>query len=184
MLFTADDLVSNIAGLYLISASSEGVQDLEHIQIQPGEAIRSRCLFPSNLLSNMNSQLLVIVEDEFGNETDDPWTLWAEGDGVTTTTHDIITFWDEGTYTIYAEVDGTGLLDSYGPIFIDSSGPALTIYTPPRGDWTEAESTSVTGNVMEEHSQLSSITINGANVVPDLNGDFTTGVSHDVGITL
>ena len=185
MLFTADDLVSNIAGLYLISASSEGVQDLEHIQIQPGEATSLTLLVPEQSVEQYESlNCYVIVEDEFGNETDDPWTLWAEGNGVTTTTHDIITFWDEGTYTIYAEVDDTGLLDSYGPIFIDSSGPALTIFNPPRGDWTEAESTSVTGNVIEEHSQLSSITINSSNIVPDLNGDFTTGVSHDLGITL
>lgn len=185
VLFTADDIVSNVAGLYLVSASSGGVQDLEHIQIHPGDAASLTLLVPDQNIERYESlNCYIIVEDEFGNETDDPWTLWAEGDGLTTTTYDIVTFWDEGTYTIYVEVDGTGLMDSYGPIFIDSSGPILDIHTPPRGEWTEASSTAVTGTATEEYSQLSSITINGSNVIPDSNGDFAANVSHDVGLTL
>lgn len=185
LLFTTDDLVSNIAGLYLVSASYGGVQDLEHIQIHPAAAAALTLLVPEQEVERYESlKCYVIVEDEYGNETDDPWTLRAEGDGLATTTYDIITFWEEGTYNIYAEVDGTNLEDSYGPIFIDSSGPDLDIYAPPRGKWTEATSTTITGNANEEYSLLSTVTINGENVTPTSNGDFTAVISNDEGITL
>ena len=185
MLFTADDIISNIAGLYLISATAGGIQDLEYVQIHPGAAANLTLLVPDQDIERYESlNCYVIVEDEFGNETDDPWTIWTEGDGLTTTMHDIVTFWDEGTYSIYAEVDGTGLRDSYGPIFIDSSGPTLEIDSPLRGEWTESTATTVTGNASEEYSLLSTVTINGSNVTPSSSGDFTASVQHDDGITL
>lgn len=185
LLITADKVFSNRTGLYLLSASIGGMSDLEHIQVFAGEAVSLSLLVPDQNVERYESlNCDVIIEDEFGNETEDSWILWAEGDGLTTISYDIVTFWDEGTYNIYAEVEGTALSDSYGPIYVDSSGPNLEIYTPPRGEWTEAASTEVTGNVVEEYSLLSNTSVNGSSVTPTSSGDFIASVYHDLGITL
>ena len=37
----------------------------------------------------------VVVYDTYNNSTEDPWTLWVDGDGDTEIRYSNITFWDE-----------------------------------------------------------------------------------------
>ena len=108
LLFTADSVTSIYAGLYTVRASVGSIQDIEHVEILPDSASSIQLLVPEENLELYDSiNCDVVVEDQYGNLTDDPWSLWVEGTGQTTVSYDIVTFWDEGSYTIFAEIDNT-----------------------------------------------------------------------------
>ena len=96
------------------------------------------------------------------NILDNDWTLWTDGLGASTISYNIVTFLDEGFYTLCTNTfkeDGTELIDSHGPILIDSSGPTRSRYS-----WTwvldRGCQYTVSGTVIEEYSSLSSLSVN------------------------
>ena len=86
-------------------------------------------------------------------------------------------------FTITAStIDAPLLQDSYGPISIDSTGPFLDIITPERGSWSTSASDSISGTVSDDWSGVFSLAVNSASVIPDSNGDFSTGLTHSWGV--
>ena len=180
-----DQLYSLVADFYQVTASYGEITDTEYIDIIPDDAYDIEIVVPNIEVERYDSlNCDVIVTDQFGNITEDPWTMWVEGSGTTTLFRDIVTFYDEGSYMLYAEVDDTTIMDSYGPILVDSTGPIITIYTPERGAWSEDASIPVEGNVIEEYSQLQQVWVDDSNVVVDANGDFATTVSLIDGVNV
>ena len=158
------------------------------MEVVPDDADAITLIVPEGDVEKYDSvQCDVIVEDRFGNILDNEWTLWADGLGASTVSYNIVTFLDEGYYTLYANTfkeDGTELIDSHGPILIDSSGPLLEVVTPDRGSWTEDIGTTVSGTVIEEYSTLSSLSVNGLPVLQDPAGNFSTSTDVNEGITV
>jgi hypothetical protein len=180
-----DQINSTVADVYTVSASYGSVGDEEVIQITPNVPIDIELAVPNNDIElNESAHCAVLITDQYGNETDDPWTLWTDGSGLTTVSFDSITFLEEGEYTIYAQVDDTNLIDSFGPFIVDSSGPTIDITSPNRGEWTNASSTTVTGTITEEFTELTGVTINANPISIDTSGGFSETLSNDFGINI
>ncbi len=181
-------IYSTIADVYGVSAWYGEIGDTEFLEVVPDGANSITLVVPEDELEKYDSvQCDVIVEDRFGNRLDNEWNLWTEGMGVTTVSHNIVTFLDEGYFTLYANTyaeDGTELVDSHGPILIDSSGPSLFVNTPARGTWTEDVTTTVSGTVIEEYSLLNALLVNGLIVQPEAAGTFNTETDLNEGVTV
>ena len=164
------------------------LSDTEFLEVLPDDADNITLIVNNTDIEKYEStQCDVIVEDRFGNILDYDWTLWAEGDGLATTSYNIVTFLEEGTYYLYANTfkeDGTELIDSYGPILIDSSGPTLVINTPTRGDWTEATTSIVSGTAIEEHSALMDVQVDGVSTTVATDGSFSESMDLEEGLNI
>ena len=185
---TTSQVYSTVADVYGISAWYGDIGDTEFLEILPDDADSITLVVPNTTVEKYDSlQCDVIIEDRFGNRLDNGWNLWAESLGTSTVSHNIVTFLDEGYFTLYANTfteDGTELMDSYGPILIDSSGPELFVSTPARGTWTEATTTTVSGTVLEEYSLLNALLVDGVVVQPDSTGAFSTEMGLQEGVTV
>ena len=184
----SSQVYSTVADVYGISAWYGEIGDTEFLEVVPDDADSITLVVPEGDVEKYDSvQCDIIVEDRFGNLLNNEWTIWADSQGTSTVSYNIITFLDEGYYTIYANTfkeDGTELIDSHGPILIDSSGPLLAVATPTRGFWTEDISTTVSGTVIEEYSSLNTLLVDGLVVQPDASGNFSTSIDLDDGITV
>jgi hypothetical protein len=182
---TDTTLTTTVPGVYTATATLGETRDSESFVVIPSAPAAIDLT-----LSNPNPELYetvkasVVVTDTFGNQTDDPWTLSVDGPGETDIFYENITFWDEGWYTVTAQVDGTSLTDSVGPFLIDTTGPILTIDQPERGDWIEGTASTASGNVTDDWSSISILTLNGTSVPPDTKGDFSKRMSWDFGINV
>lgn len=184
----SSQIYSTVADFYGLTATLGDLSDTEFLEVLPDDADNITLIVNDTDVEKYEStQCDVIVEDRFGNILDYDWTLWAEGDGLATTSYNIVTFLEEGTYYIYANTfkeDGTELIDSYGPMLIDSSGPTLVINTPPRGDWTESDTTTVSGTAIEEHSALLDVQVDGVSTTVAADGSFSEAMDLDEGLTI
>ena len=188
-------ITSTIPGIYTVSASVEesdvdgtliATSDVEHFQVLPGPAVSMELVVDQQGDVEINDTLHcdVLIWDVYGNQTNDNWELWTVGSNDTLISYENITFPFEGEYTIYASVENTNLMDAYGPIFIDSTGPVISIFSPERGTWSTSENWTVTGNVFDAWSSLLDVTVNGDSVAVEGNGNFTSDEQFDVGINL
>ena len=184
----SSQVYSTVADVYGINAAYGDIKDTEFLEVVPDDADSITLVVPEGDVEKYDSiQCDVIVEDRFGNRLDNEWDLWTDSLGTSTVSYNIVTFLDEGYYTLYANTfkeDGTELIDSYGPLLIDSSGPLLGIATPPRGFWTEDVSTTVSGTVIEEYSSLNALLVDGMVVQPDASGNFNTSMDLDEGVNV
>jgi hypothetical protein len=189
-------LSSTVADYYTLTASvndldndgiadiEEPLTDVEYIDIRPSTGVDISLSVPTGDIELHHSiHCDVVVVDQYGNTADEPWTLTTQG-GSTSIYYDSISFLEEGEYSIIATVDGTALIDTYGPFIVDSSGPALSISFPPRGSRTSLSTVEVLGNVVEEHSSLTSTTVNGTPLTLDANGDFSFTFGNNFGLNL
>ena len=185
---TTSQIYSTIADIYGVTAMYGDLGDTEFIEITPDDADSITLIVPNDNIEKYDSiQCDVLVEDRFGNLLENDWDLWAEGTGITTNTYNIVTFLEEGSYMLYANTfkqDGTELIDQYGPILVDSSGPTLTVNTPNRGEWTESSSTTVSGTAIEEYSVLVDLTVDGLSTQTDTAGAFSENMDLEEGITV
>ena len=193
---TPTDVTSTVPNLYTISASMTSIDedenaveniDVEVFQILPGpaDAIDLIVIQNGDVEKNDTLHSEIIITDFYGNLTDDPWRLWVEGDGNTVVSHQNITFPEEGYYTIYAEVvDNTALMDLHGPFLIDSTGPYIDYWTPERGTWSTAETGTVSGNIQDEWSAVTSATLNGSSLSIDGDGNFMETMNYDFGLNI
>ena len=178
-------ITTTIPDVYTVTAKSGEIVDAESFVVDPGPANQITLTVPNtNVEINQTLPCEVTITDAYGNDTEDDWTLWVDGTGTTTISHQNITFHDEGTYTVYAQVTGTQLLDSYGPIHVDSFGPTIVVTSPERGAWTETATATVTGNISDTSGTVVSATINTEGVNIDTNGDFAHPVSYNTGVNV
>lgn len=181
-------IYSTVADVYGINAWYGEIGDTKFLEVTPDDADSITLVVPEGDIEKYDSvQCEVIVEDRFGNRLNNDWNLWTESLGVSTVSHNIITFLDEGYFTIYANTfqeDGTELIDSYGPLLIDSSGPDISITTPARGTWTNYDSVFVSGIVVEPYSTLNSLLVNGVVTTTTSAGTFGKFVDLEDGINL
>jgi hypothetical protein len=201
---TSDDLnvqmdesqiTSTVTGIYTVSASIEesdvdgnlvSTTDVEQFQVQPGSAVSMNLVVDQQGDVEINDTLHceVLIWDAYGNQTNDAWELWTMGSNDTLISYENVTFPFEGEYTIYASVENTNLMDAYGPIFIDSTGPVISIFSPERGAWSTSETWTVTGNVFDAWSSILDVTVNGNTVALEGNGNFTSDEQFDIGVNL
>lgn len=182
---TAAEITTTVPGTYAATAELGTVTDTEVFVVGPNLPIAIDLT-----LNNPNPELYetvhatVVVTDAHGNVTDDPWSLWVEGAGTTDINYSNITFWNEGTYTVFAGVDGTSLQDSVGPFLIDTTGPNIEIDEPPRGDWVDGDDSTVSGRVTDDWSDVALVTLNGESVSLDSSGRFSENMDWDFGINV
>ncbi len=193
---TDADVTSTVPDLYTIAASLTSIDtegnaidnvDVELFQILPGPAAAIDLIVVQNgdVERNQTLHSEIKVTDFYGNTTNDPWRLWTEGSGNTNISHQNITFPEEGYYTIYAEVvSNPTLVDSHGPIFIDSTGPLIDYWTPERGEWSTTGTGTASGNIQDEWSTITTVTLNGQPITLDGNGNFLETVSYDFGLNV
>lgn len=182
---TETTLTETVSGLYSLSASLDGMVDSELVEVLP-TAANSITMTADTTDVEVYQTLHCTIEvlDLYGNSAAEDWTLWAEGVGQTTISHQNVTFWEEGSYMLYAQVDDTTLIAELGPINIDSSGPVIEIFSPPRGDWSTSSTDTLDGNVEDEYNSLSSLSVNGISTTPDGNGDFSAALDYIWGLNL
>lgn len=182
----AGDTVSSVTpGTYSLVATMGALSDDEWFTVTPGAAA-SVTLSLSDMELEVGDSTVAQVEirDAYENLTDDTYTLGVEGTGTATLDGTTIGFPEEGAYTVTATVDGSDLSASVGPLYVDSSGPELSVDTPERGTWTEDDAGTVSGSVSESVSGLDSFTVNGASVEVADDGTFSTSVAWDFGLNV
>lgn len=189
----AGDLSGNVSGTlpgaYLITATIDELVDAEVFAITPADAASvTLALSDEQLELYETTSAIVTVTDAYGNPTVDPWTLTVdEASGLPDThvlSHNNITFWSEGVYTVRVDVDGTGLWDEVGPLTIDSTGPRIDIDDPTRGDWNDGLSGTLSGTVTDAHTGVTAVDVGGVGVTVESDGSFTSPLSYVSGINV
>ena len=175
-----------VPGIYEIVAAVDEVQDTELLVVTPGDAVSVDLT-----LSTMDVELFetisayIAIMDDYGNLTNDPWTLSVDGEGATSLSYNNITFWEEGEYWVRVDVDDTALYDEEGPIMVDSTGPVITIEEPERGAWVEGDpsalSGTVSGTVVDDWSGITDLDVNGTSVAVSADGSFSTVEDYEFG---
>lgn len=179
------DLTGTAPGTYAATAQLDDASDTELVVILPATPSNVELTLSDTDLERYETTVAtVVVTDDYGNTVDADWTLSVDGTGSTAIAGSAVSFFDEGQYTVRVDVDGTSLFDEVGPLLIDSSGPVIEIDTPQRGDWTEAESGTVTGTLTEDWSGIASLTINGAAATVETDGSFNENVPYDWGVNV
>lgn len=176
-------------GAYTLTAELDGLVDTEVVVILSGApAAVALSLSDEHPELFETTTAAVAVTDAFGNPVPAPWTLslsgptYAPGDAALSYRN--ITFYEEGAYTVRVDVDGTGLSDELGPIYVDSTGPDLTITSPARGGWNNGLSGTVRGTVEDELSGVGALTVNGAAVSPAADGSFSRAQTYVPGVNI
>jgi hypothetical protein len=176
-------LISTLAGDHIITATIGELQGEATWTVQAGPAVAiDLVLAETDLELGDETEFTVTVTDEYGNETDDATDVGVDEAGATVW-FDSIQFDAEGLFNCWATAAGTDLID-VETVFIDSTGPALTIVTPDRGTWTTETMTEVAGTVADAVSDLESVTINGTVVEPAIDGTFAHDLALDFGVTI
>ena len=130
-----------------------------------------------------------VVFDAYGNETTALWSLGVLADlgsnpASVTISGDQLVFTEDGWFNVSATIDGTQIFDETGFFLVDSFGPEIDIWDPPRGAWSTDYSGTVSGLLLEEWSGIASATLNGNPIAVDPSGGFSETVSYDFGINL
>jgi hypothetical protein len=177
------ELTSTLAGDHSISATIGALQDEATWTVQAGPATAIDLVLAETALElGDETEFAVTVTDEYGNETDDVTDVGVDEAGATVG-ESAIQFDAEGLFTCWATAVGTDLVD-VETVFIDSTGPDITIVTPDRGAWTTDTMTVVSGTVADAVSDLESVTINGAVVESSTDGTFAHDLALDFGLTI
>lgn len=177
------NVVSTIPGIYTLTATLDAVSDSETFRVVPGEPVElDLTLSDVDLEIYETTIATAIAYDVYGNEVDVDWELSVEGAGLTTISGRNITFDAEGYYTVWANY--ADLVDSVGPILIDSTGPTLEIDTPERGTFSTDAGTSVTGTVSDDYTGVDALTVNGESVTVESDGSFSASVDNVFGLNV
>ncbi|MEL6342620.1 MAG: hypothetical protein AAFV53_05780 [Myxococcota bacterium] len=184
ILVDANSFWSTVPGTYVATAAIGDSEDVELFVVTPGPADSIALIFNTAVELYQTVTARVRLQDAYGNDATEDWTLSVDGDGETVTSFRNVTFYDEGFYTVTATVDGRELSDSVGPFLIDSTGPELTIYTPERGGWSEGLQEDLTGNVYDEWSPALSLSVNGRSFTANSDGDFTVPQDYAFGLNV
>jgi hypothetical protein len=179
----APHVVSTTPGIYTLTATLDGMSDVETLRVVAGEPVELvLSVSDTDLEVYDTTTASAIAYDVYGNEVDADWDLSIEGTGTTTLSGRNVTFWSEGYYTIWARLGD--LEDSVGPILIDSTGPLLDIDTPERGTFSTDAATTVSGTVSDTYTGVTSLTIDGEPVSVGSDGSFSTDVANAFGINV
>lgn len=184
-LAVAGDTVSGtLVGDWTVTASLGGLSDAETLTIVAGDPAGVELALSSMALAPGESAVAtVVVVDTWGNLSDAPWSLSAAG-GDATVADDVVTFEDEGLFTVTVEVDGTGLTDSVGPVVVDGSGPALVVESPERGGWATTGGATVTGTVSDSFSGVDGVVVDGAAATVAADGTWEGTTTFDFGLNV
>lgn len=125
----------------------------------------------------------VTTADDYGNPTNEDWDLTIDG-GAATIDGSTITFDEDGYFTVNAVVAAAGLIDSDGPIMVDSSGPVFTMAFPERVDLTDSKFQAVSGTVTDDTSGLLYATLNGESIDVDGDGAFDIPTGWEFGLNV
>ncbi|MBW1879003.1 MAG: hypothetical protein JRJ84_11615 [Deltaproteobacteria bacterium] len=173
---------SIVPGTYLATATLDALDDVEPFVVVPGPPVDvEMTLSTTDLELRQTTTATVVVTDDYGNLTTDPWTITTSRPVDTLVSHRNISFFAEGWHTVTVTVDGTSLTDSVGPFLIDSTGPKLTITSPGRGAWRTSSTGTVSGTVIDDWSSVVDLTINGSPTTIGASGAFSKSMSWDWG---
>ncbi len=184
-------LFSQVPGIYELVASFEELADPESLVVVAGGAASIELTLSDTELELFEtSSASVVIRDEYGNITEDPWQLYIEGHmGADPTdvviSYDNLTFMDEGQFTVWAMAytdTGDLLEDSVGPLLIDTTGPLLEIDEPTRGDWNEGLVDTISGRVTDEWSPVAGLEVNGGALSWSADGSFSGELNHEFGV--
>lgn len=179
----APNVVSTVPGSYSVTATLDEVSDSQGFRVVAGEPVGLELSLSKTELELYETTLArIAVVDVYGNEVDVDADLWVEGDGEVEVAAESITFYDEGSYYVYAaygELD-----DLVGPILVDSTGPTLVVEEPERGAWVRGSGGTVSGSCEEPYSSLEELTVNGEPVEVADDGSFSTSVAYDFGLNI
>lgn len=176
-------VAGTIAGVYTVTATLDGVSDAETFRIVAGPAATlDLSLSDTDLEVYDTTVATAIALDVYENPIEVDPTVWTEGTGSFAQWGTAFTYYSEGEYWVYAEVDG--LSAAYGPIHIDSTGPVLTITTPEHGAWWTSGSGTVAGTVEDTASGVTSLSLNGDAVSVATDGSFSTTYTADFGLNV
>jgi hypothetical protein len=174
-------LYATVAGTYTLTASRDGNSDAESWTVNPGLTVAiDMSLDEEELEAGDSADVIVVLTDEWGNETTESWTVTVDGDGDATVDDEEVTFDTEGVFTVTVTTDDTALSESI-EVSIDSNGPNLIVDTPARGSWTIEDSVDVTGVVTDAVTGVTSLTVNGDAVTPSGSGVFSHTVTFESG---
>ena len=181
----SEKITGTTPGLYTVAASSGDLQDVELLQIEAGPTVSLTLDVPNSEIEfNETLACTVTTLDEFGNKTQDPWTISTTG-GLTNIAYNNITFLEEDIYEIRAQLDSDpNIFDTYGPFMVDSTGPLLTIVSPERAEWNTTFSGVISGNVFDYPAGLDYLSVDGNILTPDSSGNFTLDKEYIYGTNL
>ena len=181
----SEKITSTTPGLYTVAASFGDIQDVELLQVIPGPTVSLTLEVPSGDVElNETIACKITTLDEFGNETEDPWTLSTIG-GTTDILYNNIIFWEEDFYEIRAQLDSDpSIFDTYGPFMVDSTGPLLTVVSPERAEWNTSHTGTVSGNVYDYPAGLDELVVDGNVISPDSSGNFSLPTEYIYGINI
>ena len=129
------------------------------------------------------------IVDAYGNETTASWTVGVLADQGSNPASVLLsgtelTFTEDGWFSVSATIDGTQITDETGFFLVDSFGPEIDIWNPPRGAWSTDYNGTVSGLLLEEWSGIGAATLNGNPITVDPNGEFSETVTYEFGINL
>lgn len=170
----SEKITGTTPGLYTVAANMGDLQDVELVQIETGPTISLVLDVPNSEVEyNQTLACSVTTYDAFGNETQDPWTISTIG-GISEIAFNNITFLEEDTYEIRAELDSDpSIFDTYGPFMVDSTGPLLTVVSPERAQWDTSSNGTISGNVFDYPAGLDYLSVDGNILTPDSSGNFS-----------
>ena len=181
----SEKITGTTPGLYTVAASAGDLQDVELLQIEAGPTVSLTLDVPNSEVEyNQTLSCIVTTLDEFGNETQDPWTISTTG-GLTNIAFNNITFLEEDIYEIRAQLDSDpNIFDTYGPFMVDSTGPLLTVVSPERAEWNTTFNGTISGNVFDYPAGLDYLSVDGNILTPDSSGNFTIDKEYIYGTNL
>ncbi len=189
----ASQLSAVLPGIYTLTATFEELSDPESLVVVAGGAASIELsLSDTDVELFDTTSATVVVRDEYGNVTEEPWLLHVEGhDGADPTdvviSYDNLTFMDEGRFTVWAiAYTGSGdlLEDSVGPLLVDTTGPMLVIDEPIRGDWNDGYVDTISGSVNDRWAGVAGLQVDGTDVPWSAHGTFSSELNHQFGLNL
>jgi hypothetical protein len=176
-------LSSGLAGEHTATATLHDLQGEGTWTVLPGPAASIDLVLEEPYLELGDATAYTVaVTDAYGNETDDPTEVGVDEDGAIVSDGSI-EFQAEGLFHCWAVVPDTDLVD-VETVFIDSTGPQITILTPDRGTWTTESVVTVSGTVEDEFSGIGSLAVNGVAVDEITDGAFSQDVALGFGVTI
>ena len=184
--------VTTIPGVYDVTASlllddeeGEGLVDMESLVVRAGEPT-TLDLWLEDVELELGETTIAHVDifDQYGNQLDTDWVLWSDPSDGLSVNYNVLTFWEEGWYDIFASLPDGSLQDVEGPILIDSSGPDLVVDEQPRGHMTTDSSETYRGTATDEYSGVASVTVNGTPASIAEDGTWEASVNYDFGLNI
>lgn len=177
------NVVSTVPGTYTITGTLGSATDAVSLRVVAGEPVGLELSLSKTDLELYETTVATIdVVDVYGNKADVDADLWVEGEGTTVVAAHDITFYDEGSYYVYASY--ADMQDLVGPILVDSTGPVLTVDQPDRGDMVEGYVDTASGTCVEPYSSLDGLTVNGEPVTVADDGTWSTDLDYVFGVNV